>query len=107
MIRRGFLKQLAERIGLAGFQYHQGESLWPDLTVGDRLELRREAGKTQDDNAIRVDGNGRKLGYLPCAQNQTTAPMFDNRVALEARIGGLERHANPWQRAAVEVWMVG
>jgi hypothetical protein len=33
--------------------------------------------------------------------------MLDNQVALEARIGGLERHANPWRRVAVEVWMVG
>jgi hypothetical protein len=33
--------------------------------------------------------------------------MLDNHVTLEARIGGLERHTNPWRRVAVEVWMVG
>jgi hypothetical protein len=129
MIRRDFLKRLGQALGLAalplkaaakpgknhliqqcplaGFQHHEGEALWPYLTVGDRLELHREPGNPHDDNAIRVDWNGRKLGYLPANQNHTTALMLDNQVALEARIGALERHGNPWRRVAVEVWMVG
>lgn len=129
MIRRDFLKRLAQAIGLAalplkaaakpgkrhliqqchlaGFQYHEGETLWSYLTVGDRLELRREPDNPHDSHAIRVDWNGRKLGYLPRTQNQTTALMLDNQVALEARIGGLERHKNPWRRVAVEVWLMG
>lgn len=129
MIRRDFLKRLAQAIGLAalplkaaakpdkrhliqqchlaGFQYHEGEALWSYLTVGDRLELRREPDNPHDSHAIRIDWNGRKLGYLPRAQNQTTALMLDNGLTLEARIGGLEKHANPWRRVAVEVWMVG
>lgn len=129
MIRRDFLKRLAQTLGLAvlplkaaalpgkrhliqqchlaGFQYHEGEALWHYLTIGDRLELRREPDNRHDKNAIRVDWNGRKLGYLPRTQNQTTALMLDNDVNLEARIGGLATHPNPWRRVAVEVWMVG
>lgn len=130
MIRRDFLKTLAQSLGLAaltasaraqpraqrhliqkchlaGYQHHHGEDLWSYLTVGDRLDLRREPDNQQDNNAIRIDWNGRQIGYLPRNQNQTTALMLDNRVHLEARIGGLERHANPWRRVEVEVWMVG
>jgi hypothetical protein len=129
MIRRAFLKRLAQSLGLAalplkaaaqpgkrhliqkcplaGFQHHDGENLWRYVTVGDRLELRREPDNPHDRNAIRVDWNGRKLGYIPADQNRTTALMLDNHITLEARIGGLERHTNPWRRVAVEVWMVG
>jgi len=129
MFRRDFLTRLAQAIGLAalprlasasparytliqhcqlaGFQHHEGESLWHYLTVGDRLELRREPGNPHDRNAIRIDWNGRKLGYLPRTQNQTTALMLDSQVPLEARIGGLTRHRNPWHRVAIEVWMAG
>jgi hypothetical protein len=129
MIRRDFLKTLAQILGLAtlpglarakpgkthliqkchlaGYQHHHGEDLWSYLTVGDRLDLRREPDNQHDNNAIRIDWNGRQLGYLPRNQNQTTALMLDNQVRLEARIGQLERHANPWRRVEVEVWMVG
>ena len=129
MIRRDFLKTLAQILGLAslpslarakpgkihliqkchlaGYQHHHGEDLWNYLTVGDRLDLRREPDNPHDQNAIRIDWNGHQLGYLPRNQNQTTALMLDNRVRLEARIDGLEKHPNPWRRVAVEVWMVG
>jgi hypothetical protein len=127
MIRRDFIKHLSQALGLcllpshararasqshliqacqlAGFQHHEGEDLWRYITVGDRLELRREPDNPHDRNAIRVDWNGRKLGYIPRNQNQTTALMLDNKVPLTARIGSLEKHANPWRRMAVEVWM--
>lgn len=128
MTRRDFLQTLARLIGLAGisagaratprrhllqvcplagFQYHQGEALWPYLTVGDGLELTREPDNPQDPNAIRIDWNGRKLGYLPRNHNQPTARLMDEGRVLEARIGGLEQHANPWRRVSVEVWMAG
>jgi hypothetical protein len=130
MIRRHFLKRLAQSLGLAalpasahtqprskrhliqhchiaGFQHHEGEHLWSYLTVGDRVELHREPDNPHDRHAIRVDWNGRKLGYIPANQNQTTALMLDSHLALEARVGALEKHPNPWRRVAVEVWMVG
>lgn len=100
-------RQLIQRCYLAGFQHHDGESLWPYLTVGDSLELRREPGNSHDPNAIRIEWNGRKLGYIPRTQNQATARLLDQGKWLEARIGKLDRHDNPWQRLEVEVWMVG
>lgn len=100
-------RRLVQVCDLAGFQHHQGEALWTYLTVGDGLELVREAHNPSDPNAIRIDWNGRKLGYLPRAHNQTAARLMDQGRWLEARIGGLERHTNPWRRVTVEVWMAG
>lgn len=129
MTRRDFLKRLASLFGLialpitataaatqhrliqqcnlAGFEHHDGEALWPYLTIGDNLQLRREPGNPHDSSAIRVDWNGRELGYIPKIQNRTTARLMDEGKWLEARIGGLERHENPWRRVSLEIWMVG
>ncbi|NTV96766.1 MAG: HIRAN protein [Thiobacillus sp.] len=128
MTRRDFLKTLARLAGLialpmaaqaeapsrliqqcplAGFQYHDGEELWTYLTVGDNLELVREPGNPYDANAIRIDWLGRKLGYVPRAENQAAARLLDQGRRLEARIGGLRKSGNPWQRVSVEVWSVG
>ncbi len=130
MIRRDFIKNIASLLGLAalpvavagketaarryliqqcplaGFQYHQGEALWEQMAVGNRLELVREPANPFDANAIRIDWNGRKLGYVPRIQNQAAARLLDEGTRLEARIAGLERSRNPWNRVEVEVWLV-
>ena len=127
MLRRDFIKSLTSLLGLtalpgfaranpakylliqqcpvAGFQYHEGEALWSLLNIGDTLELVREPANPHDTNAIRIDYNGRKLGYIPRSQNQATARMLDEDRQLYARIGGKAKHANPWQRLGVEVWL--
>jgi len=100
-------RRLIQQCPLAGFQHHDGDALWNYLTVGDNLQLSREPGNPHDANAIRVDWNGRELGYIPLTQNQTTARLIDQGKCLEARIGGLEKHGNPWRRVSIEVWLVG
>lgn len=100
-------RRLIQQCQLAGFQHHDGEELWDYLTVGDSLELRREPGNPHDPNAIRIDWLGRKLGYLPRAQNQAANMLMDQGKPLEARICRLKKHGNPWRRVAVEVWLVG
>lgn len=100
-------RRLIQQCPLAGFQYHDGEELWTYLTVGDNLELVREPGNPHDANAIRIDWLGRKLGYVPRAENQAAARLMDAGKRLEARIGGLRKSSNPWLRVSVEVWSVG
>lgn len=130
MIRRDFIKSFAKLVGmtalpvtvaakepvtrrfliqqcpLAGFQYHEGETLWSQIGIGNRLELTREPANPFDANAIRIDWKGRKLGYIPRIQNQATARLLDEGTRLEARIGRLEKHSNPWNRVEIEVWLV-
>lgn len=130
MIRRDFMKNIASLLGLAalpvavvaketavrrfliqqcplaGFQYHEGEALWSQMSAGNRLELVREPANPYDANAIRIDWNGRKLGYIPRIQNQAAARLLDEGARLEALIGRLETHSNPWNRMEVEIWLV-
>lgn len=92
---------------LAGFQYHNGEALWPQLAIGQSLALTREADNPYDSRAVRVDWQGQKLGYLPRLDNAAASQLMDRGEKLEAVIAGLENSSNPWKRVRVEVkwWM--
>lgn len=104
---------VAERIGvlvqsspLAGSQYYELADSWPQMQVGDRLALIREADNRHDRNAVRVEWHGRKLGYVPRAENRAVAAALDAGEALQARIATLRDEANPWRRLEFEVFLV-
>jgi hypothetical protein len=91
---------------LAGFQYHAGAELWPQLAIGQPLALVRESDNRYDPDAVRIDWNGHKLGYLPRADNTAVAQMLDRGEALQARIAQLRVAPDPWQRVGVAVELV-
>ncbi len=104
--RAADVRILVQSSPLAGFKYHAGESLWHEMREGDRLTLVREADNEHDGNAIRVEWRGRKLGYLPRAENRAVAAAMDNGDKVDARIAKLRQHRNPWQRMLIEVFVV-
>lgn len=130
MSRRAFLKSLTALVGgfalptlvhakqvssqkvlqhspLAGFQYHHGEALWPQLAAGQLLQLVREPGNRYDDRAVRVEWQGRKLGYIPRLDNAAVSQLLDRGERLEAVIAWLNESSNPWERIGVEVrWVL-
>lgn len=92
---------------LAGFQYHHGETLWPQLAAGQRLTLTRETDNRFDQRAVRVEWQGHKLGYIPRLDNAAVSQLMDRGEMVEAAIVGLEQSSNPWDRVRVEVrWRV-
>jgi len=90
---------------LAGFQYHAGKAVWPDLRVGDALTLAREPDNPHDPRAVRVDWHGLKLGYVPRRDNADVARLLDNGQPLVARISRLAEGRDPWSRVRFEVRM--
>jgi hypothetical protein len=90
---------------LAGFQYHAGKSVWPEIKVGDALTLTREPDNPHDARAVRVDWRGRKLGYVPRRENADVARLLDNGQPLAARISRLAEGRDPWSRVRFEVVM--
>ncbi len=96
---------LVQTVPLAGFQYYEGEAVWVELEVGDRLELRREMINQYDDNAIEVYWRGRKLGYLPRSHNEAVAGMMDRGEYFFGRLSQLQTDQNPWERLEIEVWL--
>lgn len=99
------IKLLVQSSPLAGFQYYLGEDLWQEMKEGDKLGLIREPDNPHDPKAVRVEWRGRKLGYLPRLENGAVAEAMDRGERVEGRIARLAKHANPWQRIRVEVFV--
>lgn len=74
---------------LAGFPFYAGASIWPSLSVGDKLRLVREASNLHDSDAVAVYVHDEQLGYVPRGENTTVARMLDRGERLEARISEL------------------
>lgn len=128
MNRRLFFEQIAALIGLAaasplvqaaaakrielqrspvaGFQYHQGETVWPLLVVGSELDLVREPSNTYDARAVRIDWQGQKLGYVPRIDNAAVSQLLDRGQVLIAEIVALRQSDNPWDRVELAVYLL-
>lgn len=88
---------------LAGFQYHAGKALWPQMQVGDALTLVREPDNAHDARAVRVEWQGRKIGYVPRRENADVARLMDGGQRLAARITRLAEVRDPWARVRFEI----
>jgi hypothetical protein len=103
------VKILVQSSPLAGSQYYAVSEVWLQIKPGDRLTLTREPANRHDRNAIRVDWNGRQLGYVPRAENRAVAAALDSGEQLEARVSKLRaphETPDPWQRIEFEVYLV-
>lgn len=98
--RRSVLLQTSS---VAGFQYHEGESVWALLAYGHAVDLVRESENTYDTNAVRIDWRGHRLGYVPKMENYAVAQLMDRGKSLAARIRDLQVCANPWDRIQIEI----
>ena len=94
---------LIQQSPIAGFQFHAGETLWPQLAIGDALTLTREPDNRYDPRAVRMDWQGHKFGYVPKRENTAVAQMLDRGQRLEAGIIELRESSNPWKRVMVVV----
>lgn len=88
---------------IAGFQHHQGETLWTQLAINQPLQLVREANNKYDNRAVLVEWQGHKLGYLPKLDNAAVSQLLDRGEKLEAVIAKLKASDNPWDRVEMEV----
>ena len=79
---------------LAGFRYNDGRLVWDEMRVGDALGLVREPGNPFDVSAIRLEWNGRKIGYVPRQENGALARVLDAGTVIEARIIELAKRRN-------------
>ena len=99
------VRLLVQSSPLAGFRYHEAPRLFPELRIGDRLDLVRESDNPHDPNAVRVDWRGRRLGYVPRRENPALAWAMDRGEPISARISSLRMHRNPRQRVEFEVFI--
>lgn len=91
---------------VAGFQYHQGESVWSDLTVGSPVTLCREPNNRYDAKAVAVYWQQVSLGYLPRMENTAVSQLLDRHQALLGCIQRLKKDPDPWQRIQLAIYWV-
>jgi hypothetical protein len=89
------VRLLVQSSPLAGFRYHDAAA----------LDLVREPANPYDANAVRVEWRGRKLGYVPRAENAALAWAMDRGERVAARISVLREHRNPRMRIEFEVFV--
>ena len=94
---------VVQRSPLAGFRHYEAPAVWRDVRAGDRLDLVREPENPHDSNAVRVEWQGRKLGYLPRGDNAAVARQLDRGTALKATVARLTENRNHTVRLDVEV----
>lgn len=94
---------LLQDSALAGFQYHAGKALWPQMRVGDALTLVREPDNPHDAKAVRVEWQGHMIGYVPRRENDDVARLLDHGQTLVARIARLAEVRDPWSRVRFEI----
>ena len=100
------IKILVQSSPLAGSQYYAVAQVRDEIKLGDRLTLTREPDNHHDRNAVRVDWNGHKLGYVPRAENRAAARALDAGEKLEARVSELRESPDPWKRVEFEVYLI-
>lgn len=100
------VKILVQSSPLAGSQYYAVSRLRETIRVGDKLTLTREPDNRHDRNAVRVDWNDEKLGYVPRAENRTVARALDAGERIEARVSRLRDDPDPWRRVEFEVYLI-
>jgi len=99
------VRLLVQSSPLAGFRYHEAPGLFPELSIGDRLDLVREPDNPHDPNAVGVEWRGRRLGYVPRRENSALAWAMDRGEPVAARISVLRVHRNPRLRVEFEVFV--
>lgn len=99
------VRLLVQSAPLAGLRYYAAAEVWPELRVGDVLELARESTNPHDVNAVAVSWRGRKLGYVPRRDNAALAWGLDRGEPLQARISRIAAHRNPARHLEIEVFI--
>lgn len=104
------LKPLIKEIHLfdtyiAGTSYLPDKSVLDDVKVEDKLTLRREDNKF-DDNAIEILAqDGRKLGYVPEKDNIIFARLMDAGKLICARIKGVSQKGS-FTQISIGIYLV-
>lgn len=94
---------LMNDFAIAGFQYYDGPTALPGLTVGTMLTLRAEPGNPHDCYAVEILHGATKLGYVPRFCNRHLSRLLEGFVPLTCVVERVNRAAPPWETVFVLV----
>ena len=91
---------------IAGTTNIKDESVFDDLRRGQKLTLQREPDNRFDERSIIVlDGQGRKLGYIPEKDNEVFARLMDAGKLLKAKITDIKQKGS-FTQISIGIYLV-
>ena len=91
---------------VAGYQFHGGIELEPQMAVGDELELARELENPHDGLAVAIRWRCLRIGYVPRVINAVIARRLDVGDHRACQLIRLDDQADPWERVAFTIRQV-
>lgn len=104
-ITHGVAEYELNEFPVAGFPYYDGPALLDDLQAGDELTLVAEPDNPFDQHAIRIEAQGRQIGYVPRGENGLLTRLRGQGVSLRARVARVAPGAGPWSALSILVSM--
>ena len=104
------LKPLIREIHLfdsyvAGTTHLEDQSVLEKIEVGDRLSLRREENKFDENAILILTEVGQKLGYIPEKDNIIFARLMDAGKMLMAKISIIEKRGS-FNKISIGIYLV-
>ena len=93
---------------IAGFGHHDGLTVFDELNIGTKVELRHEPDNPYDPNAVAIYYCDTKIGYVPAGKNSElfTFLYFGHDDLLEAYINMFDGSVHPERQFRVAVKIV-
>jgi len=96
---------MLNRFSVAGFQYYQGREIVGDLEQNDELDLLIEPDNEQDQYAVEIFYQNKKLGYVPKTDNRHISRLLGSGVPLQCKVMSLNLEKHAWDVVMVEVFI--
>lgn len=81
------------------------DTIMDEASLGDPITLVREPNNWHDEWAIRLEHNGKKIGYIPADKNELLARLLDGGKSLQASMVERELQGD-WWKIYIEVSLV-
>ena len=90
---------------IAGTTHLEDESVLDEVSIGDKLNLRREENKFDQKAILVLDQSGNKLGYIPEKDNQIFSRLMDAGKLLIAKIDNIQLHGT-FHKIRIGIYLV-
>lgn len=90
----------------AGTSYLDDKSVLDELQIGDTVIIRREDNKYDERACLLLAPNGKKLGYIPQADNIIFSRLLDAGKLLSAKITKIEQVDDYYTRVNIAIYLI-
>ena len=106
----GILKPLVSEIHLfdtfiAGTTYLKDKDPVEAIAEGDKVTLRREDNKFDEKAIVVLNGNGKRLGYIPEKDNLIFSRLMDAGKLLIGKVSNIEKEGS-FTKISVGIYLV-